>query len=70
MSLQWRLVSRIHGYRYPKDQPWSKPYACTVGGLLDGHVVPYLEERSRVVDNGSTLEIYVRFKRDYVPEEA
>jgi hypothetical protein len=62
-AMTWALVQRIHGCKYPKDEPFStsKPYSV---GCIE---IPFLESRNRVIGGGTTLEIYVRFKPGYKP---
>jgi hypothetical protein len=65
----WTLTARHHGCGYREDGAIVDPSLFIANLLSPFIVVPFIEQVSRVVDGGKTLEIWCRIKPGYEPEE-
>jgi len=62
----WTLTRIIPGCAYPEDQPFGV-ISKHVPSIIPWVEVPFVEEKSRVIDGGKTLEVYSRVVPGYIP---
>lgn len=62
----WTLTRVIPGCAYPEEQPFGV-ISKHVPSIIPWVEVPFVEEKSRVIDGGRTLEVYSRIVPGYSP---